>query len=40
MKFTYYYVNKFLDRKEIKKINILCEKNGTMFNRQAPVTKI
>lgn len=39
MKFTYYYVHKVLDIKEIKKINTLCEKNGLDFYKQAPVTK-
>lgn len=39
MKFTYYFLSDFLNSKEIKKINSLCDKGGTLFYNQAPTIK-
>ena len=39
MKFTYFFIKNFLNKKEIKKINSLINKVGKPFNKQAPTVK-
>lgn len=39
MKFTYYYINDYLTKDEIKKINKEFNKDFKVFNKQAPTVK-